>query len=112
MMFWAAWQTKAIIVLATLVALGGIYVSGFIKGGAIARAECKAEAVIAQLKETERQRRAAEAALEEAQRLYEEQTREIAALNAEAEAYVAQLQSQAPCLLDDDDVRRLRALAK
>lgn len=109
-MFWSTWQTRVIIGLVAMISLGGIYTAGFIKGGSIARSQCRTEALKAQLQETERQRRAGEAALAEAQKRHEEQTREIATLNAESDAYVAQLQTGNPCLLTDDDVRRLRAL--
>lgn len=97
-----------------LAVAAGLYGAGWIKGHSVAKARCQTDALIAQLQETERQRRAAEDALEAAARRQEEQQREIDQLNAEAEAYVAQLGASngegSACRLTDDDVRRLQPL--
>ena len=107
----AIWLALA---LGAVALLGALYSSGYHRGYANAEARCEAEALRAQLAEERRQRRAAEEALAEANKLYDEQRRESDDLNKEADAYVAELekvrQNDDACTLTDDDVERLRKL--
>lgn len=105
-----SFQVRLIAITLLILAIPAAYGTGVWKGKVLARAECETAALIAQIQETERQRRAAEAALRQLQELLDEQSREIQALTQEAEAYVAQLADGDQCQLDDADVKRLRAI--
>lgn len=106
-----SWLGSRASMLALAVALAGAFYSyAWWQGHQSARTQCREEALTAELQESERQRRAAEAALRRLQELLDEQGRDMARLEAEAEAYVAELHTNDACALDDGDVRRLRAI--
>ncbi len=96
-------------VLAVII-VWGAYAYGSHDGSQKARAQCKEEALRAQISEIQRQKAETVAVLNRAQKNADASANEVEKLNEEVQGYVAQLQKNNACILGDDDARRLQLL--